>query len=992
MLDDLFYADNLRAAGDAALRPPPVPKQAAGFSAWKTTTAAPRGVVAGGAQSGGFFADTLAAFGQALGGTGTASAQGMFSTQTDAERQQSEQQAQKIRTEGLDFSSATGDNLRGFARFLAPDPETAHTAERLVFDLSRVMTKAVGYSVAGGGPLVGAVLTGADEGMTAADDLKQAGVDLGTRTKAGAVIGLATGAGVALPVAGNTLAQTAGLVATGGPLSFMAQQQAVRSILQAADYSKLAEQYDPLDPVGLAVSTLIPAGFGAWGLRAAKVRAAKEADAAAFKAGPVPSELTPVASAVREVSQEQIDAARVVFATEQRRAANPLGDDMRTADAHEAAMSKAIDQMAAGDRIKVLDVLNLERFTASRGLDDRISAVEDQRANLLGIAGNQLEPGQVRELNKQLIALESQRPNDSAGAVKALAKDLQASDQISFKQAMAQASKQIADQLAEHGAKVQHIKSQLDTHASAAQAAEAVSRIDRQLDDLKRQRKQQPGPPSSPLTLALAIRDAFSGKEPQTSEPPQAQGQAEPQPAPQTSAAKPEPHKPLTAAETRAIEQSLLSEGAKQTRYMGNKREFFQNVSSFFAKTAAPVLGKATTLFDMYAGGGTYGLTMALSGAMPKLKRVVINEVDPVRAERFRLAAERGGDIMQPWETDPKLVELATTLKGLINKSSSPAALATSVYRGESSSPKYLAMRDMAAKHGTLAPESNVALLALHDVFFSGRTASWDRLMKNASEDAERILTLTSAAKQRGIAVDVVSHDSLGPDAVSLVQKEGGNSAVLLDPPYHTTASGTYSAGGKSYDFASDDFLHANLASARAMADGNVVMYNNKATPMVEDQFSKTFGGSIKSHVWSRVNGQQEFFGVFDGTSKSGPSGVQVGEPPVGVSTGEASRDGGILAKPRADARGITEPAAVGNDGRARGQSTEQQTALDQHIASAIERVLAEQPGLMLRLDGMDAARPMAEVLAAIKAEADDMVLDAELMQVAAECALRMGA
>lgn len=359
MLDDLFYADNLKAAGDAALRPPPVPKQAAGFSAWKTTTAAPRGVVAGGAQSGGFFADTLAAFGQGLGATGTASAQGMFSTQTDAERQQSEQQAQKIRAEGLDFSSATGDNLRGFARFLAPDPETAHTAERLVFDLSRVMAKAVGYSAVGGGPLAGAVLTGADEGMTAADDLKQAGVDLGTRTKAGAVIGGFTSLGVALPVAGNTLRQTVGLVAAGGPLSFMAQQQAVRSILQAADYSKLAEQYDPLDPVGLAVSTLVPAGFGAWGLRAARGRAAAEARAAEFMAGPVPSAETEIAQAARVATQEHVDAAHVVFGVSER------------ARFDDGALTRAGDQLATGQRVNVGELVpevraveSLEQFAA----------------------------------------------------------------------------------------------------------------------------------------------------------------------------------------------------------------------------------------------------------------------------------------------------------------------------------------------------------------------------------------------------------------------------------------------------------------------------------------------------------------------------------------------------------------------------------------------------------------------------------------------------
>lgn len=363
MLDDLFYADNLKAAQDAALRPPPVPKQAAGFSAWNTAAALPRGVVAGGAQSGGFFSDTLAAFGQALAGTGTASGQGMFSTQTDTERQQSDQQAAQIRAGGLDFSSATGDNLRGFARFLAPDPETAHTAERLVFDLSRVMTKAVGYSVLAGGPVGGAALTGADEGMTVADDLKQAGVDLGTRTAVGGVVGGFTGLGVLLPVAGTTATQTAGLVLAGGPLSFMAQQQAVRTILQAQDYTKLSEQYDPFDPVGLAVASLIPASFGAWGLRAARGRVAAEARAAEaqaardFAAGPVPSEETAIARAAREATQEHVDAARVMLDAEQRRNSNPLGDDARTADAHEAAMSKAIDQLSTGERVSVDDLM-----------------------------------------------------------------------------------------------------------------------------------------------------------------------------------------------------------------------------------------------------------------------------------------------------------------------------------------------------------------------------------------------------------------------------------------------------------------------------------------------------------------------------------------------------------------------------------------------------------------------------------------------------------
>lgn len=385
MLDDLFLSDNLRTLQDAAMRPPPVPKQAASFSAWRTTTALPRGVNAGAVQAGSGIADMLGAFGETLGATGTASSRGMFSTPTADERQQADAAAKKLREQGASFD--LGDPGRRFADEFKPDPETAHAAERLVFDFARVASKAVGYVATSGG-VPGALMTGADEGLTVADELKQQGVDLATRTKVGAVVGGVTALGVGLPMAGNTLAQTAGLVALGGPVSFMAQQQAVRSILEAADYTKLAEQYDPLDPVGLAVSTLIPAGFGAWGLRAARARQAADAKAAAakaeadFAAGPVPSERTAVADAVRAVTDEQVDAARVLLAVERRQAGNPgRADDLGAQQAHETALARAEEQMARGERVAVDDVaprFEADPFATTRLVLPEAADVADQ--------------------------------------------------------------------------------------------------------------------------------------------------------------------------------------------------------------------------------------------------------------------------------------------------------------------------------------------------------------------------------------------------------------------------------------------------------------------------------------------------------------------------------------------------------------------------------------------------------------------------------------
>ena len=60
-------------------------------------------------------------------------------------------------------------------------------------------------------------------------------------------------------------------------------------------------------------------------------------------------------------------------------------------------------------------------------------------------------------------------------------------------------------------------------------------------------------------------------------------------------------------------------------------------------------------------------------------------------------------------------------------------------------------------------------------------------------------------------------------------------------------------------------------------------------------------------------------------------------------------------------------------------------------VAARLERVRADFPDLMVRMDGDEAPRPLAEFLAAAQREADEMLADAPLMQVAAECAILNG-
>ncbi len=315
----------------AALPPEPPKPAAPKTSAWSAPF---RALPAGVAEIGAMVAEATKAFGQALDSTGTAGAGGMFGGQTDAERAQSERMREQIRTRGLQGGSEVSRSLRNVADGYGPDPLTASKAEQIVFGLTKGVSKAVGYGLTTGpaAPL----LFGLDEGLTETDRLQRQGVDNVTAGRVGMVVAGVNAAGIALPVAGRTAAQTFGLATAGGPASFIAQQVASREILSRADYHDVAATFDPLDPWGLALSSL-PYGFGAWAMRSrmrgapvrAPVRDQAPADGAAGVADtrptpepvrPVeapPMERTPVAHAVQEaMPREAVDAAMVQHITD----------------------------------------------------------------------------------------------------------------------------------------------------------------------------------------------------------------------------------------------------------------------------------------------------------------------------------------------------------------------------------------------------------------------------------------------------------------------------------------------------------------------------------------------------------------------------------------------------------------------------------------------------------------------------------------------------
>lgn len=255
MLD--AYADDtaatLQAMQERPVMPePPKPKH----SAW---TAIPRALAAAGAEVVGNVSDVLDAFGQTAAATGGMGAG--IRTPDEKRDQQADEAFRKLTTEGIDWRSEDSRAAYAFGRDLRPDPLTAGTAEQAIFGITKSVSKAVGSALTLG-PIGGAVGFGVSEGMTAAEDLADLGVDSETRFKVGSITAGMGTVGALLPVAGSTTAKTVALVLGGGPASFMAQQAAISSVLENASYDELAAQYDPLDPLGLTIATLVPAAFG----------------------------------------------------------------------------------------------------------------------------------------------------------------------------------------------------------------------------------------------------------------------------------------------------------------------------------------------------------------------------------------------------------------------------------------------------------------------------------------------------------------------------------------------------------------------------------------------------------------------------------------------------------------------------------------------------------------------------------------------------------
>lgn len=433
--------------------PKPVPK-------WNGWSAPLRAVPAAVAEMGASLGESLKAFGQALDSTGTAGAGGMFAAQTPAERQQSDSVRQRITATGMTGDSEASRALRGVSDYYSPDPATASRAEQMVFGAVRGIGKAVAYGLTTGpaAPL----LFGLDEGLTQADQLQRQGVDNVTAARAGMVAGAVNAGGFAIPVAGATVGRTFALAMLSGPASFIAQQVATREVLRSANYQEIGEQFDPLDPYGLALSAL-PFGFGAWAMRA-RMRGAKATAKAEAEAPPgaAAAEHVDVAPAAREggtAPHEAVDAAMV----------------------HNLTLAGQAAEQHAELRAILARAPEPPRVEAARQIDAEIAGLVEQREQLLPQAADLVDRGAVRAMREELAALEQQRPDASDAGMRAAAKEIQAQERVSYKAALSQARRQVDGQVADFEARVARLEEAVQRNAQAQQAFDTLQQIDRSI-------------------------------------------------------------------------------------------------------------------------------------------------------------------------------------------------------------------------------------------------------------------------------------------------------------------------------------------------------------------------------------------------------------------------------------------------------------------------------------------------------------------------------
>ena len=280
--------------------------------------------------------------------------------------------------------------------------------------------------------------------------------------------------------------------------------------------------------------------------------------------------------------------------------------------------------------------------------------------------------------------------------------------------------------------------------------------------------------------------------------------------------------------------RSILGLARRQSRYKGNKSEALEKNAGVLTELSRQALQDVETVFDMYAGGGTYGLTYVASGATPNAKRLVVNEIDDSRRTKFQLAMKEGGEFLNEWDINRALIDLRAQAEPLIVNSSTPAATLLEKYE------KTDAFR-------ALSPRAQAAIYAIADVAHSGRTNGWEALRATAYDDAGRVKQLADKVRAKGVKIEVTAHKAESPEARKMVA-DAGRSLVIADPPYRATSN----AGYTGENLGDAEHMKTWIGATKDASSGNVVVYHNSGHADVAPALRSAFGDKLYTREWSR--------------------------------------------------------------------------------------------------------------------------------------------
>jgi len=125
--------------------------------------------------------------------------------------------------------------------------------------------------------------------------------------------------------------------------------------------------------------------------------------------------------------------------------------------------------------------------------DTMIKKLEDEKAGLLGDAGNQLDRGVVSTIQQELADLKSKLVVPSKQETKQLAKELQTSEQLSFKQAMAKAQETLDSSNSSLNARIQRLEGEIEKNRVASSSTQRIAAIEKEIEQLQVNRIDAPG-------------------------------------------------------------------------------------------------------------------------------------------------------------------------------------------------------------------------------------------------------------------------------------------------------------------------------------------------------------------------------------------------------------------------------------------------------------------------------------------------------------------